>query len=333
MSIGDFADPATNLASKKAAATALSYPLSGGNEYAGRLVFHIVDEEAEKPATLRFGDVSTLQQQLGGLGDEGAGVDDPVNRLQSTETKSAVIQSTSVAKEPKVLAGRKVSLYLPQALQIQDAAAYDTNFELGRLGAGAENAMRLDGDINKIVSDAVGSVGNMVNSLREDGISNQQARLISQQLSRFVPGTAVPTLASGVLGFATNPNVRALFRTVPLRAFSFSFSLVPTSAAEAEEIKAIIKFFRTELYPESLSTAGVAIGYKFPNRFVIRAQYRSQEIPGIKFLPMYLQAFNAVYNPSGMGMHSDGNFSEYTITMSFTEAKALSRQDVEQGGY
>ena len=48
---------------------------------------------------------------------------------------------------------------------------------------------------------------------------------------------------------------------------------------------------------------------------------------------MYLQSFNAVYNPNGMGMHSDGSFSEFQITMSFTEGTALNRQDVEEGGY
>lgn len=340
-----------SLASKKAKSVALSYPLSGGNEYAGKLVFHIVDEEAEKPAAITFLDAnpssSTKQAQIDDFAELGTAtaVDDFAElntnaavtakaRLASTETASALVKATDVSKEPKLIAGRKVSLYLPQALQIQDAAAYDTNFELGRLGGAAEAAMGAqNASVENIFREFGSGISDMAKAVMNGNVTKEQARLAAQQLSRFIPGTGIPTLASGVLGFASNPNVRALFRTVPLRNFSFTFSMLPTSPEEAEEINSIIKFFRTELYPESLSTGNVAIGYKFPNRFVIRAQYKDSNIQGIKFLPMYLQAINTVYNPSGMGMHSDGNFSEYTLTLSFTEAKALSRQDVELGGY
>ena len=50
-----------------------------------------------------------------------------------------------------------------------------------------------------------------------------------------------------------------------------------------EEVKQIIKFFRTELYPENIKldvSAGnkISIGYRFPNKFKIEVLYKGEHI-------------------------------------------------------
>ena len=40
-------------------------------------------------------------------------------------------------------------------------------------------------------------------------------------------------------------------------------------------IEEIIKTFRTELYPEALTAGGVNVGYRFPNRFLIKVKYNN----------------------------------------------------------
>jgi hypothetical protein len=339
------------------------YPLNNENDFLGRITFQIVDEEIERSINPDFsgvgkatweaiqgaGDVAgeVLNAAFGGDREERVGADtaDPGVRTDIKTAEDSFyglgkgkVKQTNVKPEPVVKPGQKVTLYLPQAIQIQDAASYEVGVELGALGGSVESALLSGRSVGSAISAGTKSSVDMLKSLISGDlskISSEQASLAAAKIAAKVPigGDAAAAAIRSATGVTTSPNVRALFKSVPIRNFSFSFTLIPTSAREAMEIRNIIKFFRTELYPVQFDVGGVTYGYKFPNRFLIKVRYRNNDIPGIKFLPMYLQSFNAVYNPNGMGMHSDGSFSEFQITMSFTEGTALNRQDVEEGGY
>ena len=232
------------------------------------------------------------------------------------------------------LTGDKIALYLPSAIQIQDTVTYE-NMELGLIGgaalAGGQSGI---GAVAGAAGAAAGEVAAAFNTLTggAQGLSKDAAGLLAgKAASKFLGNTGAPGAVKSLTGLTTNPNVRALFKQVPLRTFSFSFQLIPTSQNEAIEIEKIIKKFRTELYPENLEAGGIHVGYRFPNRFLIKVKYRSIEIPGIKFLPVYLQSFNATYNSNGMGMHADGRFQGASISLTFTESRAMAKGDVREG--
>ena len=352
MSIGDFADVATNKAASRSA-TILQYPINNADQYQGKMTFHLVDEEAERAFNPDF---SGFIQSLGRAGAElgsaaatgGAAVlegafqvDVPSGPSQQSKIQQfygGELKPSKASRTPKMIPDQKVTLYLPQAIQVQDAASYDTNVELGSLGGGIANAITAKQNVGQALEAGASRINSLVRSLTQDptSLSREEASLAAARASSKAPlGLGAP-LSQGIIaatGVTSNPNVRALFRSVPIRNFSFQFTLIPTSQRESNEIREIIKFFRTELYPVQLEAGGVAYGYKFPNRFIIRVSYKNREIPGVKFLPVYLQSFNATYNPNGMGMHKDGGWPEVSVTMSFTEGKALNRQDIEEGGY
>lgn len=356
MSIGDFADVATNKAASRSA-TILQYPINNADQYQGKMTFHLVDEEAERAFSPDFsGFVGSLYRAGGELKSSAvtlasAAVDAPgdirdfvadTGPSQQSKVQQFYGDSLKPAKAsrtPKMIPDQKVTLYLPQAIQIQDAASYDTNVELGSLGGGVASAIAAKQNVGSALEAGASRINSMVRSLTQDprNISREEASLATARIAANTPSLGFgATISQGIVaatGVTTNPNVRALFRSVPIRNFSFQFTLIPTSQKESIEIREIIKFFRTELYPVQLEAGGVAYGYKFPNRFIIRVSYKNREIPGVKFLPVYLQSFNATYNPNGMGMHKDGGWPEVGITMSFTEGKALNRADVEEGGY
>ena len=56
-----------------------------------------------------------------------------------------------------------------------------------------------------------------------------------------------------VWNVTVNPNTRSLFKNVAIREFAFQFKFIAKSKKEADEVRKIIKFFRTELYPEALT--------------------------------------------------------------------------------
>lgn len=237
-----------------------------------------------------------------------------------------------------------VELYLPQQIQIQDIVSYN-NTELGIIGAGVENALNTTanataGTIASAAGRAVGqSIGQAYGAVMGTAqLSDGMAALAFQRIGKKIPIVGEETTAAirQATGITTNPNVRTQFQSVPIREFGFNFTLIPKSRNEAAEVTKIIKWFRTELYPEALIAGGVHYGYKFPNRFQIKIKYgnlNDSQASNIRFLPVYLRSFNTSYNPNGMGMHSDGSFPEIQFQINFAESRALNRQDIVERGF
>ena len=234
--------------------------------------------------------------------------------------------------------GKRISLYLPRAIQIQDTVSYDNAFQLGLIGGAIEAGMgRPGGGIGAAAGAIASEASGFANTLlgRTGGMSSDAAGILSGKIAARIPGVGDQAAAAvrSTTRLTTNPNTRALFKDVPIRNFSFAFQLVPTSRVEARMIESIIKTFREELYPEALTAGGVNVGYRFPNRFFIKVKYNNADIKGIKFLPVYMQSFNATYNSATGGMHNDGRFSAVDISMAFTETRAIAKADVEKGGF
>lgn len=223
-----------------------------------------------------------------------------------------------------------VQLYLPQAVQINDAVNYD-NIDLGRFGATAESLLQSgEGVYSALTQGGVDAFKSLASAVKNPGTQDLAVRVAATDAAtKFLP-----TGAGGAVKSATkvtaNPNTRVLFRSVNLREFTFSFKMMPVSAAESEAIKQIIEFFRRHLYPETIFAANLPIGYFFPDPFNITLTYRGNRV-ATKILPSYLVNFSSNYNASGMGFHRDGNFSEVDISMTFRERQTLDYEKIRQG--
>jgi len=236
----------------------------------------------------------------------------------------------------------RISLYLPKAIQIQDTVSYDNAFQLGLIGGAIEKGLSAGGGgaMAAIAGTVAGEAAGMANSLLGTsigggaGLSKQAGGILAGKIAGRAPfgfGDVAGGAVRSATRLTTNPNTRSIFKDVPIRNFSFAFQLVPTSRAEARIIEKIIKTFRKELYPEALQAGGINVGYKFPNRFLIKVKYNNADIAGIRFLPVYMQSFNATYNSATGGMHNDGRFTAVDISMAFTETRAIAKADVREG--
>ena len=361
----------------------LKFPLDNQDDYKGRIIFAVYDEDATRTKLGKFVQegaqaakkalTATTADQIddffGFPGSSSQASSNPANlgtRLESRDgTGISSIFSTLVDRAQAAASGAandekfssptdilkinseagSVELYLPQAIQIQDAVTYG-NIELGAIGGAVENALNTtqNAGIGTALEAAAGQVGQAAGgaygmvSGGGASMSEGMAALAFQRIGKKIPAVGAETTAAikQTTGITTNPNVRTQFQSVPIRQFSFTFTMIPKSQSEAAEVAKIIKWFRTELYPEALISGGVHYGYKFPNRFQITVKYgnlNDSQAANIRFLPVYLQSFSSNYNPNGMGMHSDGSFPEVQFTMSFTESRALNRQDVVERGF
>jgi len=311
----------------------LEYPLNNPEDYKGRIVFNVMKEEE----TL-LGDV------IGSLGAMTQAVTDAalsaVTGNDNAEEKRATIQQVAgeevdklpvTKRKPLTALGRQISLYLPVGLQFRDTVSYD-NMQLGGMGAAAEAGLKGGGSAVAAILEQTGKT--ISNAMSGGGASDAAKLATTKIMGKF--GDEISGAFKSAGQVTTNPNTRVLFKEVGLREFAFAFKFIATSAREAEEIKEIIKLFRTELYPENINVtvggSSVSVGYRFPNKFQLNIEYDGEEIAS-RIKPCYLRDVNVTYNNTAMAMHSDGNFQEIEMSLSFQETRTLNRKDVEEDGF
>ena len=318
----------------------LEYPLNNPDDYKGRIVFNVMKDAETDLGNVVGAVTSFIKKTVNPDDDEpdgsaieettGANPEDKVNGVDDFKNGSSAVQTVTNAKPLEKL-DRQVSLYLPVGLQYRDNVAYE-NMDLGGMGAGVESGLK--------------SGSGAVNALIDGGFKTFQAALAGSankdaaKVATVKLASALPDEISGAFrsaaGVTSNPNTRVLFKSVGLREFAFAFKFIATSPKEATEIKEIIKLFRTELYPENINMpvagSNISIGYRFPNKFQIEVEYNGEQV-ATKIKPCYLRDVGVTYNNTAMAMHSDGNFSEIEMTLSFQETRTLNRKDVEEDGF
>ena len=280
---------------------------------------------------------TSLSGQLGELKDAG------VKKLfgdKKTANKIAkdINAAVSGGLKPVELNEPVVDMYFPLTMQFNDNAQYD-NAALNALGGAAEGLLQQGAGALEATLGAALEGGKSVfdviqgnKDLREAGLRVGAARLIDK-VSVFNSGLAnALTLQNRTI---INPNIRALFRGVGLREFTFQFKMIAKSQAEARVIKDIVKHFRKQLYPDTYditSLGGASIGFKFPNMFDIEFTYRgvrNRNIPKIHLC--YLRNVSTTINPTGGAFRRDGQPNEVDLTLSFVEHKTLRKKDIIQG--
>ena len=252
--------------------------------------------------------------------------------------------------------GNSCTLYLPTRFNVTDGVNYGRlDLNAGKFGRGvmAQNAFESSSSGGNIAATAAqfitqtgaaagAAIGvplgaatdpNSLGALGKNGAAFLANKLIRSKLTGAAERRSA--LADKILGIKVNPNRVSNFEGVNIRGFQFSFKMIPATESEAKEIGEIIKFFRRELYPESVGIDAVSLAYRYPRKFFITLAYRDQEV-ATKILPSYLKDFSTDYNPNSMSFHyKNGNayFPEINISMTFLEERALTAQDVEFGGY
>ena len=264
---------------------------------------------------------------------------------EDADTKNIVAGSGSKFKIgfQKKMGSPSVVMYFPASQTFYDNIAYGSA-DLQVTGSAITGAA--EAGSNEIVNQVKGAMKNATESALNvlsdisgaiSGAAKSEAGRLaaSRTLGRapFGIGTAATLLNRMVI----NPNVRTLFNGVNVREFAFQFKFISTSPQEGEIIQKIIKTFRKEAYPEAFNmqigdATNVALGYNFPNAFKITFHFKGAQNLNIpKILPCYLRSVSHTINPTGGGFRNDGKPNEIDLTLTFSEFRALTSQDIEKG--
>lgn len=313
----------------------MRYPLTDQETYQGRVIFTARKNEDgnifSKVLDAMIG--AYVETEIPSTGDQGV-----INDLVVKEREKRRVALTGGEADKKAYrsklpvrigSGRKCTLYLPMSMAFTDRVTYN-NVDLGILGAGVEAGIQAGGNLTTdVLKSAFLNQFHGISDVINYGLGSPGAQVAAMRIASKL-NTGVAGAISSTTGIALNPNKRAILAGPEIRTFRFTFKMIPDSHEEAEEVKRIVRFFREEMYPESQREAGINAAFRYPSIFDIQMKYKNKDV-ATYIKPSYLTDVAVVYNQSSMAFHSDGNFQETDITLSFTETVALTAQDIVNG--
>lgn len=179
-------------------------------------------------------------------------------------------------------------------------------------------------------NDVGSGLASITNSAFENGggIIRQMGTSALAKLGTYESASQLLAMQRGQI---FNPNVELLYRGTGLRSFSFSYTFVPKSEQEAQQVNSIIMEFKTWSSPADLENGM----FEVPHVWNVRYMSNGAPNPNMNvFKKAALTSVNVQHNP-GLDMHAtfpNGMPIITALTLSFQEVDIIVRQDHENAG-
>jgi hypothetical protein len=174
----------------------------------------------------------------------------------------------------------------------------------------------------------VGIIGD--NSAVKDALNRS---LAAQAVSVFGGNVTPDQLLARQSGEIFNPNMELLFNGVTLRAFKFQFKLTPRDKNEADEIRNIIRFFKSNMSPQAgtLSPDKPTYFLKTPNVFQLTYKKGPDSHPFLhKFKLCALESMAVNYTGENVyATYGDGTPVSMVMDLSFKELEPIYADDYD----
>jgi hypothetical protein len=145
-----------------------------------------------------------------------------------------------------------------------------------------------------------------------------------------VAGTAGNAFGEEVLrqmGKALNPNEYMQYKTTQLRAFTFTWKMLPDSIQESLDCEDIVRIFRGAAHANRKSPVTLTV----PDQVVVSFH----GVSGIPAMPaMVITNVSVTYNPNAASFFKQNNNPvEMDLSVTLNEVMPIYRDDVEIKGY
>jgi hypothetical protein len=224
-----------------------------------------------------------------------------------------------------------IALYLPPSIQETTSARYEDS-PTGILGSVATdiiegmNSFQLK-DFEKTGKIALG----FVSKVAQEILKNLGGGLIEGLTNT----EGVVPLANKVFGRAENPFVEVFFSSMNLRTFTYNFNFVPRNRDETTEIQQIIQLFRFHMAPEIQASNNRYL--TLPSEFDIHYMYKAENGNGYendffgRIGTCVLENVTTNYTPNGVKSFGDGAPTQITMSLTFKETEALTKEKINEG--
>ena len=233
-----------------------------------------------------------------------------------------------------------IALYMPTDIQINDQIVYN---EATRKVAGI-----LEGGVADLSGESAGTVATSQASMTAlgTGVGALSEKYIPKLLGKAFPkatefiadkgkvlggflGAAGASIVSDEYqrstGKATNPHDYMAYQSTGLRSFTFTFTFLPDSKDESDEVTKIIKHFRIAAHAKRNDSLTLTV----PDH-VVTSFHGAGDM--IQMPPTVIEAVNVTYNPNNTSFFKDGNNPvEVAMSITLKEIVPLYRHDIEGG--
>lgn len=240
----------------------------------------------------------------------------------------AVVSAIDLTRKTRRAAGT-ISLYMPDTVNqtvVNDYDQVSLTQALGTAGLILQSGGAItEGVVNSATSGDI-SLGQTTGS----AAVSELAGSLAEKTGAFGSGITDVLLFSA--GYAQNPQVELLFKTIQNREFLFDFKFVPRSKAEAATIIKIIQAFRFFAAPEIPKT-GNGRYFVPPSEFDIEFMVgtnRNDKLPRIS--TCVLQGIDINYGSAGQWTaFKDGMPVEIAMQLRFKEVEIMHKELITQG--
>ena len=232
------------------------------------------------------------------------------------------------------------SILLPIPNSVQDGNSVDYgSSKLGNLQATAASGIRdaMDADFTKggtqYVDDVTKALKDTASNFNEGvGGGAKAADLLKKQLTTQAVGMlggniTVDQLMARENGEVFNPNMELLFNGPTLRNFKFSYKMMPRSEQEAEQVRLIIRSFKSNMAVKTKASSGQGGSFflKTPNIFELRYRTGNQDHPFLhKFKQCFLTDISVNYTGEASHMtYADGTPVSMVMDLTFKELEPI----------
>jgi hypothetical protein len=166
-------------------------------------------------------------------------------------------------------------------------------------------------------------------SVASEAIS-RGAMSVASLPKQFLGSSATPAdLIKAGAKVQTNPFREVIFESIDPRTFSFSYSFLPRSSIEVQNVKNIIDLFKFHMHPE-LSAGGLF--YVYPSEFEIVYYYQGKENRFInKISTCVMTDMDVKYGGEYFSSFKNGAPAEISMTLSFRELELLTKERIVKG--
>ncbi len=303
---------------------------------------------------------TSLADQSGGLGtnDEIAqkyeSIDDLTDEQLATITDSNGQPVTRESlKEIQERAGQRrnkdgqtINIALPNEMSYGYGASWNNTFKIGTLAMAFNSASGLAAAtaaagagagvgalLEKARKNATAGEGNLLAAAGGGAAKALNPYGINSNLNPASPEGL--TNLAGLSGMAPNENAVQFFSNIEFREFTFDFEIFTPGPEYKKIAETLVKFFKQGMHPSAPAGTGVL---KFPDVYIIRPKFKPEgKAPVNHFLLPQSKSCaltNLRINTTPMNSVQttyDGTFPLITISVTFKELTALTREDLEKG--
>ena len=247
------------------------------------------------------------------------------------DRNSSAMQQLGRARKTTTRITDSIALYLPGQVTDSTGAQYE-DLPTGLIGKALGDIAGLAKSYQQSDYEQVGKrVGNAAKAF----ITEAGRRLLATAAEGLLGAEGAVQGVNKLFGQADNPFVEVLFTAMNIRQFTYNFEFAPRNQEETAEVQQIIQLLRYHMAPELQTQNGRYL--TLPSTFDIHYMYKANNGQSYendyytRLSTCVLKQCDVNYTPNGVKSFADGAPTRITMSLTFSEAEALTKEKVKQG--